>query len=168
MQRTYPVPHEKIAKRRRRHDVCVVKLSNLLRQNGYATNRTPNYAGDLYAVKSDEVIIIEVKPLHPGSLNMQPIIHGVGQLIYYSYLFNKTPESKTRSLKLWLAFPYNEKIFKEYYYGERNYLDDLKSRAEPYLNQFKISLVPVEMMENEFYDPAFIEFLSSQEMSALG
>jgi hypothetical protein len=152
MERHFPIPAEERGSREERkwltiHERAIRTLKSVMEKQDYRVYRTPNSAGDIYACKGNEVIIVEVKKIHIGSLDMHPVIHGAGQLLYYDYLFHLEKESKERTLKLWLAFPFNAEAFKKYY-SNGDFLRDFERRAGPFLNRFRICLVPI-LMEKE-------------------
>jgi hypothetical protein len=146
MSRRFPVPPEEkeTSKSLSLHEAGVRKLKDILEKQGYRTYRTPNFAGDLYACKDAEVIIVEVKKIRPGSFDMQPIIHGVGQLLYYDFTFRLEKESKGKVVRLWLAFPFNEELFKKFC-TRVNYVEVLTRKTDPFLSRFQVRLMPIPM-----------------------
>ncbi len=147
--KNYPTPFSRV-RQDSPHEKGVRKLKATLTSQGYEVFRVPACAGDLIARKDQQVLIFEVKKIATGTINLHSVIQGVGQLLYYKFMFMKDPANKKYGApRLFLAIPFNTNAWKKQI-GIGNAIDILYSRAKDFLALHNIQFMKVELTDEEY------------------
>lgn len=147
------------------HRHGVKKLREFAQTNGYEIHSVPFCKPDMLMSKDNELLIIEVKTIGLGYLNLHTIIQGVGQLLYYAFQLKRDEKFKNKSMRIILAVPYNEEQWKKST-GYKNPLSSLDALLDDFFRRYQVELKVINFTEQE-YAPLFSHVYEPEPYSQL-